>query len=66
MGVIFNNLRVGGLGAGDREFEEGRELGAASAQLGSWHNAWTFGRRCLSGKGSGEGAYGPKMGWFWR
>ena len=37
MGVIFNNLRVGGLGAGDREFEEGRELGAASAQLGSWH-----------------------------
>lgn len=27
MGVIFNNLRVGGLDAGDREFEEGRGLG---------------------------------------
>lgn len=37
MGVIFNNLRVGGLGAGDKEFEEGRGLGAAWAQLGSWH-----------------------------
>lgn len=32
MGVIFNNLWVGGLHAGDRELEEGRGLG--SGQLG--------------------------------
>lgn len=39
MGVIFNNLRVGRLEAGDRQFEEGGGLGAACAHsgLGSWH-----------------------------
>lgn len=40
MGVIFNNLRVGGLGAGDREFEEGS---------GSWSGStfWNSGQRWL-------------------
>lgn len=32
MGVIFNNLGVGGLEAGDREFEEGRGLETAWEQ----------------------------------
>ena len=57
MGVIFNNLRVGGLGAGDREFEEDRELGAGSAQLGSWHTLGRLAGGVWLGRALGRGLW---------
>lgn len=62
MGVIFNNLWVGGLDAGDRELEEGRGLG--SGQLGhSDLEAWPVIRiwaegRIQSARLMGKGAEG--------